>query len=60
MTVAWEDYGTYATDVFTREAERVIRGHDTTNPLYEVLLSAMLLSAVLLSAGTAQVPVPGA
>ena len=44
MTVAWEDYGTYATDVFTREAERVIRSHDTSNPLYAVLLSAMLLS----------------
>ena len=41
MTVAWEDYGSYATDVFTREAERVIRGHDTSNPLYAVLLSAM-------------------
>ena len=34
MSVAWEDYGEYATDIFTREAEQRIANHDPANPLF--------------------------
>jgi hypothetical protein len=34
MNVSWAENGQYATDVFTREAVRLISTHDTSQPLY--------------------------
>ncbi|XP_049794590.1 arylsulfatase B-like [Schistocerca nitens] len=34
LTTAWQYNGKYATDVFTEEAERLIREHDTERPLF--------------------------
>ena len=34
MTVSWDEMGTYATDLFTLEAEKIIRNHDTEQPLF--------------------------
>ncbi|XP_047098582.1 arylsulfatase B-like [Schistocerca piceifrons] len=34
LTTAWQYNGKYATDVFTEEAERLIRDHDTERPLF--------------------------
>ncbi|XP_046980565.1 arylsulfatase B-like [Schistocerca americana] len=34
LTTAWQCNGKYATDVFTEEAERLIRDHDTERPLF--------------------------
>ena len=33
MDVAWEDYGTYATDIFTNEATKAINNHNQSQPL---------------------------
>ena len=32
--MAHSDYGDYATDIFTKEAEKIIKEHDTKKPLY--------------------------
>jgi hypothetical protein len=34
MNVSWAENGQYATDVFTRETERLISEHDTSRPLF--------------------------
>ena len=34
MSVNLEDYGKYATDVFTEEALKVVKTHDTSKPLF--------------------------
>jgi hypothetical protein len=34
MNVSWAENRQYATDVFTREAVRLISTHDTSQPLY--------------------------
>ena len=34
MTVSWDEIGTYATDLFTLEAEKIISNHDTEQPLF--------------------------
>lgn len=38
MAVAWEDFGTYSTDIFTKESVRIIRNHgenfNTSKPLF--------------------------
>jgi hypothetical protein len=34
MNISWAEKGQYATDVFTREAVRMIATHDTSQPLY--------------------------
>jgi arylsulfatase B len=34
MNVSWAENGQYATDVFTREAVRLISTHDTSRPLF--------------------------
>ena len=45
MSVAWGDYGDYATDIFTREAEQIIRIHDDTKPLFLYLAHLAVHSA---------------
>jgi hypothetical protein len=34
MNISWAEKGQYATDVFTREAVRLISTHDTSQPLF--------------------------
>ena len=34
MSVAWEDKGKYATDIFTKESIKIIRNHDKKKPLF--------------------------
>ncbi|KAJ9601168.1 hypothetical protein L9F63_000688, partial [Diploptera punctata] len=34
MNVSWKSYGFYTTDLFTREATRIIQDHDTRRPLF--------------------------
>ncbi|XP_023319572.1 arylsulfatase B isoform X1 [Eurytemora carolleeae] len=34
MSIAWDDYGEYATDIFTKEAVKVIANHDKDSPLF--------------------------
>ena len=45
MTVAWDDYGDYATDIFTKEAERIISTHKTESPLFLYLAHLAVHSA---------------
>ena len=34
MEVRWNDYGSYATDVFTRRSEELIQNHNASEPLF--------------------------
>ena len=34
MNVSWDSYNKYGTDLFTEEAETIVRSHDTTRPLF--------------------------
>ena len=45
MSVAWEDYGDYATDIFTKEAERIISHHQPDSPLFLYLAHLAVHSA---------------
>ena len=45
MTVAWEDYGNYATDIFTDEAVRIIDEHNDKDPLFLYLAHLAVHSA---------------
>ena len=38
MSVAWSDYGKYATDIFTDEAVKAIDTHGSTNPSQPLFL----------------------
>ena len=43
--MAWEDYGEYATDIFTSEAEKIISSHPTSSPLFLYLAHLAVHSA---------------
>jgi len=45
MSVAWGDYGNYATDVFTNEAVNIINHHDAEEPLFLYLAHLAVHSA---------------
>ena len=45
MNVAWQDYGTYATDIFTKEATESIEAHNVTQPLFLYLAHLAVHSA---------------
>ena len=45
MSVAWGDYGDYATDIFTREAENIIKKHNDKKPLFLYLAHLAVHSA---------------
>ena len=45
MSVAWQDYGTYATDIFTQEATETIAKHNTSQPLFLYLAHLAVHSA---------------
>ena len=45
MSVAWGDYGDYATDLFTKEAEKIIKNHKTKKPLFLYLAHLAVHSA---------------
>lgn len=45
MTVAWQDYGKYATDLFTQRATQIIRQHDKSRPLFLYLAHLAVHSA---------------
>lgn len=45
MDVAWDLHGHYSTDVFTKEAERIISNHNTTKPLFLYIAHAAVHSA---------------
>ena len=45
MSVAWGDYGNYATDIFTDEAVKIISQHDTDKPLFLYLAHLAVHSA---------------
>ena len=45
MDVAWEDYGTYATDIFTNEATKAINNHNQSQPLFLYLAHLAVHSA---------------
>ena len=45
MSIAWEDYGDYATDIFTTEAEKIISSHPTDSPLFLYLAHLAVHSA---------------
>ena len=45
MSVAWEDYGDYATDIFTSEAEKIISSHPAESPLFLYLAHLAVHSA---------------
>ena len=45
MSVAWGDYGNYATDIFTDEAVKIISHHDTAQPLFLYLAHLAVHSA---------------
>lgn len=34
MSVAWDTYGKYSTDLFTEEAENLIAHHDARSPMF--------------------------
>ena len=43
--MAWEDYGEYATDIFTSEAEKIISSHPASSPLFLYLAHLAVHSA---------------
>lgn len=45
MDVSWEDYGSYATDIFTNEATKAINGHNQSQPLFLYLAHLAVHSA---------------
>ena len=45
MSVAWGDYGNYATDVFTTEAVNIIHNHNAEEPLFLYLAHLAVHSA---------------
>ena len=45
MSVAWSDYGRYATDIFTDEAVNIITGHNNDKPLFLYLAHLAVHSA---------------
>ncbi|XP_059093885.1 arylsulfatase B-like isoform X1 [Tigriopus californicus] len=45
MSVAWEDFGNYATDIFTNEALDVIHHHNVSQPLFLYLAHLAVHSA---------------
>ena len=45
MSVAWGDYGNYATDIFTDEAVNIIDHHDADEPLFLYLAHLAVHSA---------------
>ncbi|KAK6633914.1 hypothetical protein RUM44_004521 [Polyplax serrata] len=45
MDVAWSDYDSYTTDLFTKEAVKVIEEHDKTKPLFLYLAHLAVHSA---------------
>jgi len=45
MSVAWEDYGEYASDIFTSEAEKIISSHPASSPLFLYLAHLAVHSA---------------
>ena len=45
MNVSWEDYGDYATDIFTAESVKIIADHDKSQPLFLYLAHLAVHSA---------------
>lgn len=45
MDVAWDLHGQYSTDIFTKEAEKIINNHNTTKPLFLYIAHAAVHSA---------------
>jgi len=45
MSVSWSEYGNYSTDIFTREAVKVIKSHDKNSPLFLYLAHQAVHSA---------------
>lgn len=40
LSVAWDTMGEYSTDLFTKEAVRLINAHDTNDPMFLYLSHA--------------------
>jgi len=45
MSVAWDQYGQYSTDIFTDEANKIIQAHDPSSPLFLYLAHQAVHSA---------------